>query len=364
MPPDLAGPDPALGIAVGRRAERIADQVAERISSFAWIGQAPSASYLRSRYEHLWFGTLLVARWLTSGVIASPEELAWVSRSGRLAALEGLSVVNIARGYLVWRDVLISALGEEALRVHSSTEIIDQAVAVVRATCDGNLMRATRNFDAHLREVVVALDTERRHLREATLHDQLTGLANRILLHDRLSHAMAQAERDGAPLAALLIDLDGFKEINDTFGHRCGDLVLVELGARLSGAVRRADTVARLGGDEFVVVLPHTEPATAMAIAGKLLDVLSLPVDIENATRSLWASIGIAGFPDHGVDVDSLLLAADVAMYAAKRNGGGVQACLLPGAPSQNGAQPRASRRAPRSAATVTGRSQRKLRQT
>jgi diguanylate cyclase (GGDEF)-like protein len=330
--PVAGGPHPALGVALGHRAEAIAAQVVQRMDSFEWIGEAPSDSYLRSRYEHLWFGTLLVARWLVIGLVAQPEELSWISHSGRSAALEGLSVVNVARAYLVWRDVVIEAIREEAPRVEAPAGAVAKAVSVVRATCDGNLMRMTRSFDAHLKEVAAALEDERRNLREATLHDQLTGLANRMLLYDRLGHAMAQAERDGTPLAVLLIDLDGFKDINDTLGHRCGDLVLVELGARLSRAVRQADTVARLGGDEFVVVLPRTERIRATAIAEKLLHTVALPVSLDEETRTLWASVGIAVFPEHGEDVDTLLLAADVAMYAAKRNGGGIQACTAPGA--------------------------------
>jgi diguanylate cyclase (GGDEF)-like protein len=180
-----------------------------------------------------------------------------------------------------------------------------------------------------------------------------------MLLYDRLGHAMAQATRDATPLAVLLIDLDGFKDINDTLGHRCGDVALVELAGRLAGAVRRADTVARLGGDEFVVVLPHTERAHAEAIADKLLRTVAEPLLVEGETRRLWASIGVAVYPEHGGDVDSLLLAADVAMYAAKRNGGGIQACTSPGM-----AQREASRSAARSSGEVTGRSQAKFRQT
>ena len=331
--PADTGPYPPLGIALGRRSEAIADLVVQRMDRFEWTGQPPSPGYLHSRYQHLWFGTLLVARWLVSGVVARPEELAWISHSGRSAALEGLSVVNIARAYLVWRDVVLEVIREEAPQVGAPPEAVEVAIAVVRATCDGNLMRMTRTFDAHLKELADALEDERRNLREATLHDQLTGLANRLLLYDRLSHAMAQSSRDGTPLSVLLIDLDGFKEINDSLGHRYGDVVLVELAGRLSRAVRQSDTVARLGGDEFVVVLPRTERLSAAAIAEKLLNTLSLPVPVGDGMRTLWASVGIAVFPEHGGDVDTLLLAADVAMYAAKRNGGGFQACTSPGPP-------------------------------
>jgi|SRR5579884_647371 len=331
-PPRATGPHPALGLALGRRAEECADAVVARLDEHGWVGAAPSATYLSNRYEHLWFATLLVARWLVTGESANADELGWISRSGRSAAQENLSIVNIARVYLVWRDVLTEVLLAETERLGAPRDAFDAAIAAVRRTADGGLMRMTHSFDEHLKEVAAALEDERRNLREATLHDQLTGLANRMLLYDRLGHAIAQADRDGTPLAVLLIDLDGFKQINDSLGHRYGDLVLVELGARLGRAVRQSDTVARLGGDEFVVVLPRSERTRAEAIAQKLLRVVALPLSLDDETRTLWASIGIAVYPEHGDDVDALLLAADAAMYAAKRGGGGVQSCLSTGA--------------------------------
>ncbi|HEV7678245.1 MAG TPA: GGDEF domain-containing protein [Candidatus Dormibacteraeota bacterium] len=325
-PLDETGPHPGLGLALGRRAEDCARVAATRIDGFGWTGQPPSDTYLDSRFRHMWFGTLLVARWLVTGEVANSDELDWISRSGRSAALEGLSVVNIARAYLVWRDVVIEALVEEAAITGASDAALDVAIRVVRATCDGNLMRMTRTFDAHLKEIAAELEDERRHLREATLHDQLTGLANRILLYDRIGHAVAQSRRGRQSLAVLLIDLDGFKEINDSLGHGYGDRVLVELAGRLNATVRGSDTVARLGGDEFVLVLPDTTRSRALAIAGKVLRVLTQPLCIDGAQRSLWASIGVAVFPEDGDDVDALLLAADHAMYTAKRAGGGVHA--------------------------------------
>jgi diguanylate cyclase (GGDEF)-like protein len=331
-PPEPRGLQPDLGIALGRRSEECAAICVERLDRYGWTGHAPSAAYLRSRYEHLWFATLLVARWLVIGENASAGELGWISHSGRSAAVEGLSLVNIARVYLVWRDVLTEVLTEESVRVSASPEALALAITVVRTTCDGGLMRMTHTFDSHLHEVAAALEEERRNLREATLHDQLTGLANRVLLYDRLGHAMAQSDRDGSALAVLLIDLDGFKDTNDTLGHRSGDLALVELGRRLSRSVRQADTVARLGGDEFVVVLPHADRCRAVTIAEKLWRTVAQPLVLDGTAHRLGASIGVAVYPDNGEGVDTLLLAADHAMYAAKRKGGGVNACPAAGA--------------------------------
>jgi diguanylate cyclase len=151
------------------------------------------------------------------------------------------------------------------------------------------------------------------------LHDTLTGLPNRTLLRDRTLQAIRQSDRDLAPVALLLIDLDRFKEVNDTLGHHDGDRLLVQVGERLCGALRAVDTVARLGGDEFAVLLPRirrTEGATI--VAAKLQAALAQPFVLAGLSLEVEASIGVAVYPDHGSDPDELLQHADIAMYVAK----------------------------------------------
>ena len=164
---------------------------------------------------------------------------------------------------------------------------------------------------------------ERLHVLATT--DSLTGLSNRTVLLDRLERAIAAAGRGRAPrqVALMLMDLNQFKEINDTLGHPVGDEILRRVGARLSERLRDSDTLARLGGDEFAVLLPEMEHArdTAEKVAGKLLDCFSEPFCIANQNLYLGASIGIAMFPEHGESVDSLMSRADVAMYEVKRAG-------------------------------------------
>jgi diguanylate cyclase (GGDEF)-like protein len=315
----------ALGVALGGRAEDCARLSEERLAGFAWLGQAPSPDYLRTRHVAMWFGSLLVARWLVSGEQPSEEELGYLSERGRRVAEEGLSVVNMARGYLVWRDVTNDVLSEEARRLGTDASVLATAHAVVRATCDGNLVRMARAFDEHLHDLSARLEEERENLRHAALHDQLTGLPNRNLLYDRLAHAVAAARREHRPLAVLLVDLDGFKEINDSFGHRRGDEVLAEVARRLQGAVRAADTVGRLGGDEFVAVLPGADCSTALDIAGRMLGDLGQPMTLAGTTVLVTASVGVALYPGHGSGPDPLLQSADHAMYVAKRSGGGIQ---------------------------------------
>jgi diguanylate cyclase (GGDEF)-like protein/PAS domain S-box-containing protein len=156
-----------------------------------------------------------------------------------------------------------------------------------------------------------------------TLHDDLTGLPNRVFLHDRLDQTIAVAQRDDGPLALLLMDLDHFKEINDTLGHHSGDELLRQVGLRLRAAVRSDDTVARLGGDEFAILLPGADLASAERVAAELLEALKAPVYLEGRALGVGASIGIAMRPAHGDDADVLLRRADVAMYVAKRAAGG-----------------------------------------
>jgi diguanylate cyclase (GGDEF)-like protein len=160
-------------------------------------------------------------------------------------------------------------------------------------------------------------------LEHQALHDALTDLPNRVLLHDRLQQAIRAAERDHTAVALLIMDLDRFKEVNDTFGHHTGDLLLEQLGERLGGVLRGSDTIARLGGDEFAVLLPTASVEDANHIAGRLREVLEEPFSLGGLQLEIDASIGIALSPEHGTDADTLLRRADVAMYIAKRNGSG-----------------------------------------
>jgi diguanylate cyclase (GGDEF)-like protein/PAS domain S-box-containing protein len=155
------------------------------------------------------------------------------------------------------------------------------------------------------------------------LHDALTGLPNRRLFHDRVGQALERAQRSGSSHAVLLMDLDRFKEVNDTLGHDCGDALLNELGERLESHMRSADTVARLGGDEFGFLLSDVDFLEARELVGRIQRALHDPFTLQDLPVHVEASIGIALFPDHGETVDLLLQRADVAMYVAKRAGSG-----------------------------------------
>jgi diguanylate cyclase (GGDEF)-like protein/PAS domain S-box-containing protein len=159
-------------------------------------------------------------------------------------------------------------------------------------------------------------------LRHNALHDALTGLPNQRLFHDRVQVAMSQAKRSGEKVAVCFLDLDRFKVINDTLGHRIGDGLLQEVSSRIAACLREGDTLARLGGDEFVVLLPDVGDASAAGkIAQRLLDSLEAPISIESREMFVTASIGISLYPDAGTDPETLVKHADYAMYRAKEVG-------------------------------------------
>ncbi len=161
------------------------------------------------------------------------------------------------------------------------------------------------------------------HQKDA-LHDRLTGLPNRVLLGDRLEQALVRARREGTMVAVMFLDLDKFKDINDTLGHQKGDQVLEVLSCRLRAHLRESDTVARLGGDEFAIVLPDTSLEAAQHAARLLCEVVETPFPTtDELVLHVRASVGVAVSPAHGVDSETLMRHADAAMYRAKAAGGG-----------------------------------------
>jgi diguanylate cyclase (GGDEF)-like protein len=160
-------------------------------------------------------------------------------------------------------------------------------------------------------------------LTHQSLHDALTGLPNRELLRDRLHQAIALARRRRRGVALLVMDLDQFKEINNTLGHASGDEILKQMGARLCHALRASDTVARLGGDEFALLMPEGDARQAVQLANKVHKILEPPYHVNDMDIEVGPSIGIAAFPDHGASADEIMQRADVAMYQAKQKHSG-----------------------------------------
>ncbi len=205
---------------------------------------------------------------------------------------------------------LARSFNEMMRKLQASTEEKDRFMA--------QLQDLNRNLEERVQSRTRELERLNRELEHLALYDVLTGLPNRSLIQDRLQQCVHDAQRVHRPFAVLMIDLDRFKEVNDTLGHECGDALLVEVGRRFGAVLRERDTLGRLGGDEFAVILPDTKVDACITVCARLIKSLDRAFELEGLNFSVSASIGIALCPEHGGDPSSLLRAADLAMYAAK----------------------------------------------
>ncbi|MGC2300351.1 MAG: diguanylate cyclase [Acidobacteriaceae bacterium] len=232
-------------------------------------------------------------------------------------------VVGGVAGSLLQRKIS-KPVRDLAGAMHEVTERHDFAARVALAGVDeiAELGRGFNTMLAELEKRAAEKTAFEAQLKHQALNDDLTGLPNRRLLLDRLSHALDVARREGHRVALLYIDVDGFKVVNDSLGHGIGDLLLRQVGKRLRSRVRRSDTLARLGGDEFAVVLGDLQEVEQARVAAEdLLRILTPPFVVENHEITITASIGASIFPEYGATPVLLLQQADSAMYAAKRSG-------------------------------------------
>jgi diguanylate cyclase (GGDEF)-like protein len=255
----------------------------------------------------------------TEALLAALADQCWDLAIGayRLRTLSGKKALAIVRehaGNLPFIFVSTAA-GEadavEAMRIGAQDYIVR-----------GSLERLGPAVERELREADTRRARQREQERMAYLayHDELTDLPNRTLFHDRLHVGILTAKREARPLSVLVLDLDGFKEINDSLGHHAGDRVLQILAARLRSTLRESDTVARLGGDEFAVLLPTADLTGAELAASKILQEMEVPMLIEDRPLTVRGSIGLAVFPEHGSLEQELVQRADLAMYVAKND--------------------------------------------
>lgn len=184
----------------------------------------------------------------------------------------------------------------------------------------GSIVVLASLFAGYRRVQLRERDAQRR-IEHLAHFDLVTGLPNRALLTDRLAQETARARRASRGFAVLLFDLDGFKDVNDTWGHAAGDRVLAIVGERARKCMRASDTVGRLGGDEFLAILPEVNLEGAVLVAEKLREAMAQPCELGNVKATIGASVGLSLFPDHGSDPESLQRAADAALYRAKREG-------------------------------------------
>jgi len=210
-------------------------------------------------------------------------------------------------GRIVWvHDVAVRVRDEDGNPLYSQGYMVD--------------VTARHAAEQALAESRAQLEQRMREIEHQALHDALTDLPNRTLFHDRVEQALRAARRTGGGVCVMLIDLDRFKEVNDTLGHASGDVLLQEVARRLRAPVRESDTVARLGGDEFgVLATGIATPTEAIVLAEKLREALAEPIAVGGLALEVESSIGIAIAPEHGLDVDTLIRHADVSMYVSKR---------------------------------------------
>lgn len=210
-------------------------------------------------------------------------------------------------------------LGEEEIsrdveiQTKAGTRKIVQISSFPIKTSRGNL------YGAIIRDISEQKKFEK-HLQHSATHDSLTDLPNRTLLKDRLTHSLSKSERNNEKLAVLYIDLDNFKEVNDTYGHAAGDFLLKQFTKRIQDQTRKCDTVARISGDEFIMILEAiSDPQHARTVAEKIIRMSEEPYQIDDEIIESTLSIGISIFPEDGIDPDILLQRADAAMYQAKQ---------------------------------------------
>lgn len=322
---EAPSPGLALGHALGLRAEECCDLCYERAAAYVWAGRAPDPAYTERARGVNWLATAMTARWIAYRVPVSADEMRYIAERGDLAASLQQSIVNITRAYLIWRDTVSEIMREEASRLNTPREIVNDGLRAVRMSCDASLVQVARAFDARMAELSRELATEREALVHQAFHDPLTGLPNRVLLYDRINQAILASKRKAGTFAILAIDLDGFKAVNDSLGHDGGDIVLRHTAERLVSSVRESDTVARQGGDEFTVLLAGMTAESAVDIARKLEARLSQVLCFGGQCVTVGATTGVATYPNDGDDVHTLLNAADRAMYRRKRERGNDQ---------------------------------------
>jgi len=228
--------------------------------------------------------------------------------SGHDIAWKGLGVLVILfiLGYILFLLTLLD----------SELSTIDIVVSFILFSGSCFVVAVTRLSLISIKEIKKMGLLERHH----ALHDALTNLPNRVLLDETMSNAISSAKRKNTPLAVMLMDLNNFKEVNDTLGHHCGDRLLQLIVPVLTKSIRENDMVARLGGDEFAVTLPEASLSDAKDIAARIIKAMEQPFQVEQYKLNLGISIGISQYPEDGLDSDVLLQKADVAMYVAKRN--------------------------------------------
>jgi diguanylate cyclase (GGDEF)-like protein len=311
-----------LGGALQARAEDVFTLTVERTIGSGQVVEAP----VQESFERVCnISTVAVARWMAGEGLDVAREAGretWYI-FGQLAAHRGASLKEVVRRCLIWRDTVADVLRESATQLDASPKALSQALAMLQLSLDATLVGICERFETERERTDEELERRQEELAFMATHDSLTGLPNRTLMLDRVEQMLVRARRHQTPIAALFIDIDNFKNVNDTLGHDAGNELLRSVTARLEGVVRDADALGRIGGDEFVIVAEEQSLAAGPElIAERLLEVLREPFDLTGPPETrltLTTSIGIA--MGERPSPEELLRDADIAMYRAKWNG-------------------------------------------
>jgi diguanylate cyclase len=295
--------------------QRRPDKILFNLADYALAGYVGRLTYvaLGSPSEHIGLDSLVATlAAVTAFHVVNQGLVAWVVS---LHAARPLPAVLKSAAWYTPNKLALGLIGGCVALVHEQLGPVGTLLFVLPL---GVLRYTLTMYTRQTRRTIAALEHQARH-------DVVTGLPNRLLLRERLEAALAagrgQPNWSGGLL--LLLDLDRFKEVNDTFGHHAGDRLLEQIGERLGGSLATTGVVARLGGDEFAVLLPDTAQSDAASVAGSVLGLFDRPLVVENQRLQVGASIGIVHFPTDADDTDSLLRRADIAMYVAKRSRSG-----------------------------------------
>jgi diguanylate cyclase (GGDEF)-like protein len=310
-----------LGEALKARPADVLDLTMDRSK-----GRGDVDALVRDRFERInRSSTMAVGRWLAgegAEVAIEAGQETWVIY-GELAARRAASLNQLTKRCVWWRDSVATVLRESAAQLDASPEALSQALSVLQLSLEFSLVKMSKCFDTERQRTDEELARREEELSFLATHDALTGLPNRTLILDRAEQMLARSTRSQAQVAALFIDIDNFKAINDTFGHSAGDELLQAVAARLDGVVRGSDALGRLGGDEFVVICDDLSlEAGPELVAERLLEALKPPFRLaagEETQFTVSASIGIA--LGGRASAEELLREADIAMYEAKWDG-------------------------------------------
>jgi diguanylate cyclase len=271
-------------------------------------------------------------KYIVIGLVSNLDNVLKESRELGITSLK----ISIAFGvlFVLLSLMLARKITTPLLRMATTFARFKQGDPVPELSINRNdeLGLLARNFSIMAKKLnaqLMELNTQRQYLHKVAHHDSLTGLPNRILLEDRIEQALISARRDKAEIAIMLVDLDGFKPVNDLYGHDIGDKLLQECAARMLTCIRETDTVARYGGDEFMIIISArdlmlrgmTARHISRQVADKIRNTLNQTFKIENYSINISCSIGIALYPQDGDDKNTLIKHADLAMYYAKSTG-------------------------------------------